>query len=147
MLLVKEKILKFIPAFLLIIGMLMTGVSAPVMASSPDPLFVNMTTDDAHRANMAISFGSAQLERGHPLTIFLNDKGVLVASRANADKYGHQQKILAEVIGKGAVVIVCPMCMKHYGVKKTDLLPGIKVGNPDLTGSMLFRGNTKTLAW
>lgn len=139
--------MKFIPVFLLIIGMLMTGISAPVMADSPDPLFVNMTTDDAHRANMAISFGSAQFERGHPLTIFLNDKGVLVASRANSDKYGHHQKILTEVIGKGAVVIVCPMCMKHYGVKKTDLLPGMKVGNPDLTGSMLFRANTKTLAW
>jgi len=39
------------------------------------------------------------------------------------------------------------MCMKHYGVKEADLLPGIKVGNPEVTGGALFKDNTKTLTW
>ena len=143
----KERHMRILSGFIFTLALMMTGISSPVLAGNSDPLFVNMTTDDAHRANMAISFGSAQFERGHPLTIFLNDKGVSVASKANADKYGHHQKMLAEAMKKGAVVIVCPMCMKHYGVKKSDLLPGLKVGNPDFTGSMLFKDGTRTMTW
>ena len=96
---------------------------------------------------MALNFGKNQLERGHPLTIFLNDKGVLIGTRANAAAFADQQKALADLLSKGATVIICQMCMKHYGVEKADLLPGLKIGNPDLTGSALFQDNTKTLTW
>jgi sulfur relay (sulfurtransferase) complex TusBCD TusD component (DsrE family) len=119
----------------------------PAFAGANDPLFVNMTADDSHRANMAIGFSKNQLEKGHPLTIFLNDKGVLVGAKANAGKYKEQQAVLAEILKKGGTVIACPMCMKHYGVKESDLLDGIKVGNPEFTGDALFRDNTKTLSW
>jgi iron complex transport system substrate-binding protein len=103
--------------------------------------------DDAHRANMAITFGKYQLERGHPLTIFLNDKGVFVGSKAHAAKYAEHQKVLGELMGKGAAVIACPMCMKHYGVETADLLPGIQVGKPEVTGAALFKDGTKTMSW
>ncbi|AFL73393.1 hypothetical protein Thivi_1385 [Thiocystis violascens DSM 198] len=43
------------------------------------PLFVNLTTDEGQRANMAIAFGGNQLERGHPLMVFLNDRGYFSA--------------------------------------------------------------------
>lgn len=131
----------------LILFVLTLGAWGAAGAGEHDPLFVNMTTDDAHRATMAISFGKNQHERGHPLTVFLNDKGVLVGSKAHAAKYAEQQKMLAELLGKGATVIVCPMCMKHYGVKEADLLPGLKVGNPELTGAALFKDHGKTLTW
>jgi sulfur relay (sulfurtransferase) complex TusBCD TusD component (DsrE family) len=121
--------------------------AAQAFAGDTDPLFVNMTSDDAHRANMAITFGSNQHERGHPLTIFLNDRGVLVGSKANSDKYATQQKALVALVAKGATVLVCPMCMKHFGVSENDLLPGLKVGKPELTGGALFKDNTKTLTW
>ncbi len=130
-------------AFTLIIG----SIAAPAFAGDTDPLFVNLTTDNSHRANMVISFGENQLGRGHPLTIFLNDKGVFIASKSGADKFGGQQKMLGEILGKGAVVLVCPMCMKHYRVTESDLLPGLKVGNPELTGGALFKDHTKTLTW
>lgn len=130
-------------ALVLWVGM----ASAPAMAGERDPLFVNMTTDDPHRANMAIVFGKAQMERGHPLTIFLNDKGVFVGSKAHAEKYGEHQKVLSELIGKGATVIACPMCMKHYAIESTDLLTGIQVGKPELTGGALFKDDTKTMSW
>ncbi|CDH43212.1 MAG: DsrE family protein [Candidatus Competibacteraceae bacterium] len=126
---------------------LMVGSVATVFAGDSDPLFVNLTTDDAHRADMAISFGKNQLDRGHPLTIFLNDKGVFISSKGNAAKFADHQKMLGELMSKGATVLICPMCMKHYGVKESDLLSGVKVGNPDLTGSFLFKDNTKTLSW
>jgi len=139
--------MRFLAQLLLALTIGLGAVAGPAMAADSDPLFVNMTTDDGHRANMAITFSKNQFERGHPLTIFLNDKGVLVGSTTNAAKYGDQQKALAEMMGKGAVVLICPMCMKHYGVKESDLLPGLKVGSPEATGAALFKENAKTLTW
>lgn len=130
---------------LLVTALLATTGSA--LAGDSDPLYVNLTTDDPHRVSMGITFSKNQFERGHPLTIFLNDKGVLVGSRLNATRFPEQQKLLADLMGKGAVVLICPMCMKHYGVRESDVLPGIKVGNQELTGAALFRDNTKTLTW
>ena len=96
---------------------------------------------------MAISFGKNQLERGHPLTIFLNDKVVYLGSKAKSSKFKNQQNMLSELLDRGAVVLLCPMCMKHYKVKESDLLPSLIVGNPELTGGALFGDNTKTLTW
>lgn len=119
----------------------------PASAGPADPLFVNLISDDAHRVTMALTFGQAQAERGHPLTVFLNDKAVRVIAKPHAAKYGQQQKMLADLIAKGAQIIVCPMCMKHYGIKEADLLAGAKVGNPELTGGALFKDGTQTLTW
>jgi sulfur relay (sulfurtransferase) complex TusBCD TusD component (DsrE family) len=139
--------MKFLCRFLLASALIVGSFATPALAVDTDPLFVNLTTDDPHRANMGITFGKNQLERGHPLTIFLNDKGVFIGSKANAAKFADHQKALGELMSKGAVVLVCPMCMKHYGVKEADLLPGLKVGNPELTGGALFKDNTKSLTW
>lgn len=139
--------MRFFSALLLGLALITATISVPAFAANTDPLFVNITTDEPHRASMAIVFGKNQLERGHPLTVFLNDKGVFVGSKANAAKFAEQQNMLADVLGKGGAVLVCPMCMKHYGVKESDLLPGLKVGNPDLTGGLLFKDNTRTLSW
>ena len=139
--------MKFFLRMILALALVTGGIVHPTFAGNSDPLFVNLTTDDTHRANMGISFGKNQLERGHPLTIFLNDKGVFIGSKENATKFADHQKALGELMSKGAVVLICPMCMKHYGVKEADLLPGLKVGNPELTGGALFKDNTKTLTW
>lgn len=112
-----------------------------------DPLFINMTADEPHRALMAIGFGRNQLERGHGLTLFLNDRGVLVASRLHAARFPEPQKLLAAILAKGATIYVCPMCMKQYGVTEADLLPGLKLSSPDLTGAALFTPGTRTLSW
>jgi sulfur relay (sulfurtransferase) complex TusBCD TusD component (DsrE family) len=116
-------------------------------AGATDPLFVNVTTDDAHRANMALTFSKNQFERKHPVTIFLKDRAVLLASRENGERFKHHQEMLTSFVKDGATVIICPMCMKQYGVKEADLIEGIKVGNPDLTGGALFQEGTKTLTW
>ncbi|MBK6972472.1 MAG: hypothetical protein IPH26_05800 [Sterolibacteriaceae bacterium] len=47
----------------------------------------------------------------------------------------------------GGMVIVCPMCMKHYGVAEADLIAGAKLGNPDLTQAALFAPNGRSLSW
>lgn len=129
-------------AFALIAG----AFSTPIWAGSNDPLFVNLTSDEAHRATMALSFSKGQLERGHPLTIFLNDRGVLLGSKANAAKFAEHQKTIAELISKGATVFICAMCAEHYGMKQTDWLSGLKLAT-EQAGLALFKDNTRTLSW
>lgn len=121
--------------------------SAPSSAETTGSLFVNLTTDETHRVDMATAFSKAMAERGHPLSIWLNDKGVLLAAKEHAGKFAPQQAALAELVTKGAQLIVCPLCMKRYGIKESDLIEGAKVGNPDLTGSLLFKEDTRTLTW
>jgi sulfur relay (sulfurtransferase) complex TusBCD TusD component (DsrE family) len=87
------------------------------------------------------------LERGHPVAVWLNDRSVLLASKEQASKFADQQKTLSELMAKGATIIACPLCMKHYGVKEGDLIAGVKVGNPDMTSALLFKEDTKTLSW
>jgi sulfur relay (sulfurtransferase) complex TusBCD TusD component (DsrE family) len=139
--------MKVISQLLLALVLCIGTIATPAFAGDTDPLFVNLTSDDSHRANMAITFGGNQHGRGHALTIFLNDKGVLIGSKVNSTKFADHQKALTELISKGATVLICPMCMKHYDVKESDLLPGLKIGNPELTGGALFKDNTKTLTW
>lgn len=139
--------MKFITRLLMVWALALGAFSTASFAAEGDPLFINLTTDDPHRANMGITFGGNQLERGHPLTIFLNDRGVLVGTKAGANRFASHHKALAAMIDKGATVLICPMCMKHYGVNPGEVLPGIKVGNPDLMEAALFRPNGKTLTW
>jgi len=122
-------------------------VAPAALAGDTDPLFVNTTSDDGHRVRMALVFSAKQLERKHPVTIFLNDRAVFIGSSAHTGKFKEQQDLLAGLMKSGATVLICPMCMEHYGVKEADLLPGIKVGSPDVTGAALFKDNTKTLTW
>ena len=123
------------------------GGGLPALAGDTDPLFVNATSDNVHRARMAFSFSKNQLDRKHPVTIFLNDRAVLIGSKANAKRFKEHQAMLAAMMKAGASVLICPMCMQHYGVKPGDLIEGIKVGNPELVGGALFKDGTKTLTW
>lgn len=122
-------------------------MTMPAFAGDKDPLFVNLTSDDPHRVRMALNFSLNQLKKGHPVAIFFNDKGVFAASVKKADVFAEQQKMAAEILAGGGELLVCPMCMKHYGVVEADLLPGAQVGNPDKTGAALFKDNGKTLTW
>ena len=112
-----------------------------------DPLFINLTSNESHRATMAIGFGKNQLLKGHPLVVFLNDQGVLLASAKNTSKFTTQQQIIQDIIKSDGTVYACPSCMKHYGVNEADLIPGVKISNPDLTEAALFTGNVRTLSW
>lgn len=121
--------------------------ATPAPKAPATSLFINLTTDEPHRANMGIGFGGNQLKRGHGLTIFLNDRAVVLGSTKHTTRFPGQQKQLAELLKQGATVYCCPMCMKHYKVDATELLPGIRVSNPELTGAALFQEGARTLSW
>lgn len=137
------------PGYIIITLCLILGFSLPAMAkeTNNDPLFISVTTDQGHRAKMGIGFGKSQHERGHSVTIFLNDKGVVLASLANKSMYATHQEMLKSIIDQGGQVLICPMCLKHYGLKKSELLAGIQVSNPEITGQALFSKNIRTLVW
>ncbi len=116
-------------------------------AANPDPLFVSLTSDEPHRVTMALNFSKHHAANGHPLSIFLSDKGVYLGVKASSSNYPEQQKLLAEMIASGSTVIMCPPCLRHYGFTEADLLPGIKLGGAKVTGEALFKPNTKTLSW
>ncbi|MEQ1742689.1 MAG: DsrE family protein [Candidatus Nitrotoga sp.] len=139
--------MKFVTQLLLALTLIVGGVASPAFAGDADPLFINLTTDNLHRATMGVYFGKEQFDRGHPLTIFLNDKGVLIGSKAKSAKFSVHHKVLTELINKGAAVHICSMCMSAYGVKEKDILPGIKISSPELTGTALFKDNSKSLTW
>ncbi|MDJ0931805.1 DsrE family protein [Breoghania sp.] len=103
----------------LAVGLLMTSALAPVASSAfagdTDPLFINLTSDDGHRINMALGFGGKQHKLRHKLTVFLNDRAVLAASKANNERFSGQKATIAGLLADGATIIVCPMCMNHSG--------------------------------
>ena len=134
----------YIASFLLL---MLCGLATTTVAEEQGSLFINMTSDDSHRATMGIGFGQSQLGRGHPVTIFLNDRGVHMASSMNASQYAAQQSLLADIMAKGGTVYACPSCLKHYGIAQADLMKGIRVSNPELTGSALFTPGTRTMSW
>ena len=122
-------------------------LSCSAIAGANDPLFINLSTDELHRSSMAINFGKHHSANGHPLTIFLNDKAVMLGVKAGSSKFTDQQQALSELISSGALVIMCPMCLKQAGYTDADLLPGIKIGGPKITGDALFKDGTKTMSW
>lgn len=108
-------------------------------SAANDPLFINLSTDEVGRASMAINFGKHHFSTGHPLTIFLNDKAVMLGVKAGSSKYVEQQQALSEVITAGAIVIMCPICLKQSGYSEADLIAGVKLGGPKVTGDALLR--------
>ncbi|MEY4524160.1 MAG: hypothetical protein RIR27_1236 [Pseudomonadota bacterium] len=126
---------------------LLTSLSLSVFAGANDPLFINLSTDELHRSTMAINFGKHHSANGHPLTIFLNDKAVMIGVKAGATKFTDQQQALSEVISSGALVIMCPMCLKQAGFTEADLIAGVRIGSPKVTGDALFKDGTKTMSW
>jgi predicted peroxiredoxin len=122
------------------------ALSLSVFAAEKAPLFVNLTNDGEHRTFMAVQFSMKMLDKGHPLTIYLNDKGVNIASKENK-QYAQVQSKLAEVIKKGATVYICPVCMKEYKVEGSALIEGLQIGNANLLEKALFAENTTTMNW
>lgn len=134
--------MNFVKSLIVACGLMMSASSW----AAGEPLFVNVTSDpQLHRTEMALSFANNVLKKNHPVTVFLNDLAVKAATKAAVGSAAG--KLLADVMQAGGTVIVCPMCMKYYGVAEADLIAGVKVGNPDLTQSALFAPNSRTISW
>lgn len=144
----KKSVFRFgvIVAFVLA-AVTLTASVQPAVSGDKDPFFVSLVSDDAHAATMALSFAKTIQDQGHPVTVFFNNRGVLVVSKAHGDTYPEQQKEIGNLTSGGAVLLACPHCMKYYGIEDSGLVSGVAVGDPDTVTKQLFMDGTKTLTW
>jgi sulfur relay (sulfurtransferase) complex TusBCD TusD component (DsrE family) len=99
----------------------------PGLATDKKLLLVNLTSYTSEESRKAIDYAKEELEQGRPVVIFLNDRGVLAAALTHAQTYREQQRDLTELMKRGATVLVCPDCLKQYGVDPKGLLAGVKI--------------------
>jgi predicted peroxiredoxin len=140
------------PLKTLLWALLMSLAFALPAQAAERPLFVNLTSDDAWRAGMALSFSNNALKRGHPVTVFLNVEAVRIADTTlpqgtNSVTGKTPIEMLKGLIADGATVIVCPMCMKAAGVQPGDLVAGAQMGKPELTLPRLFGDDTQVISY
>jgi len=121
----------------------------PAMASGGNaaPLFINLTTDDPHRVEMALAVAASARQRDHGVTIFLNDRGVFVGSTRHADRFAAQQRAVAQLLQQSTKVLICPMCMAHHGITTQEVLSGLVIGHGDHLEAALFADGVRTLSW
>ena len=131
---------------LAVLTVVLAGLGQVALAGSSDPLFVNLSTDDNHKANMAIAISKEMLKQGHPVTIYMNSQAVQIANKTNP-RYAMQHQKLAEFINKGGTVLVCPVCEQFLHLNPADLVPGIKLSSAPAVAQALFGEKTKTLSW
>ncbi|MDX2503476.1 MAG: DsrE family protein [Gammaproteobacteria bacterium] len=134
---------------LLVLFVLLTVLVALPASASGKKLFVNLTSDDTNRAAMAVGFATKVLQKEKiPVTILLNVDAVRLADKnIPQNKYANDKTVtemLAGFMKAGGKVIMCPMCMKNVGgMEKSDLIPGLIMGGPDVTfPAMLAEGTT-----
>jgi predicted peroxiredoxin len=97
-------------------------------------------------------FASNMLERGHPVAFFLNHQAVAYATtNAPEEVFGDSgptvADMLADLIGRGAKVIVCRLCIKMQGIDPEALVEGAMLGNPELVAEYLFDPSYQVISW
>lgn len=142
----------------LITAVLVSGLaSTATAANTKGGLFINLTTDDTWSAAKAILFAHEKvLKAGHtPVAIWMNVRAIyLIDKKRPSHVHGLMrqegqsiQDMPAAFMNDGGVVIACGACSHAAGLKKTDFIDGVQMGNPDLVRGLLFDPNVKTLGW
>jgi len=129
-------------------------MAGPAMASDDDDatFFYNITTDDVWSAGMATGQALKALEAGHDVVLFLNVRGVYLASTSRQqDTFAATgmtpQAMIQAAMEKGAEVILCPMCMKQAGMTMDDVIEGAKRGGPEVTFDYLSDDDTVVMSY
>lgn len=132
------------------------GLCASPAARAQDkaPLFINLSTDDPWKVAMAAFFGTNfGLKQGHkPVIVFVSVQATPAFHKrqaaARSEQFGRSlHEMYREFIDAGGRILVCPVCMKATGMAKEDLFEGAEVATIQAVNDVLFRPETKTLAW
>jgi predicted peroxiredoxin len=103
----------------------------------PAELIINLTSDvnqAPESALMALHFAEKALENDIDVTVFMNVRGVKLASNKSSEivfNGENLQGIITNILNKGGKVVACPMCMKVQGVQESELIDGIEVSSPN----------------
>jgi hypothetical protein len=129
------------------------GMQAGAAPTEPtSPVFVNLTSDDAWRAGMALHWTEMALQLGHKATVWLNVEAVRIAVKGiahpiHAMQDKSAQQMLNDVIAAGGSVYVCGGCLKRAGFRPDDLIDGVQMGHPDKVMPAMFDPATKVISW
>ena len=144
---------KKITSMLILSFLLILSFTTPLAAEEGSKtIFYNITTDDTWAGGMALGQANKALENGYKVVIFLNVRGVFIASKSfNTDTLSASgmslQDMLKGAIKKGARAIICPMCMKKAGMTKDDIIEGVEKGGPDVTMKLMTADDTAIMSY
>lgn len=133
-----------------------TSLIAPVAAQAQDKpaLFINLTNEDPWKVAMAAFFGTNfALKQGHKdVVIFVSVQATPMFSKSKsgvrAEQFGKTvHEMYREFQAAGGKVLVCPVCLKALNMPDSDLIDGAEVASVKSVNAILFRADTKTLAW
>ena len=138
--------------YVLSLVLLVALLSGPVFADEKKTIFYNITTEEAWAAGMALAQANKALENGYDVAIFLNVRGVFLASKkfktdSWADSGKSLQDMLKSAMDKGAKTIICPMCLKKAGMTMDDLIEGVVKGGPKVTMKAMTADNTAVISF
>lgn len=128
-------------------AVVLTLSMAGVGAQDRQKLFINLSSDTPWRVEMALAFADAVLERDVTVTLWLNNEGVRVARAQSSGQLKAANEALVVLINKGARVVVCPECLRQFGLNERQLVPGATVGKAEATIPLLFDAGTQVLSW
>lgn len=139
-------------SLLAVLFLLSFVAAAPVSADEQKTIFYNVTTDEAWAAGTALGQANKALEVGYKVVIFLNVRGVFIASKSfvtdtNGATGKSLQDMLKAALAKGAQVSICPMCMRKAGMTMDDLIEGVVKGGPDVSMKALTADNTAVISF
>lgn len=126
-----------------------SGPATPVVSPAPvsNVLFINLQSgrEDLHRVNMAFQMARNQRKTGRPVTMFFNINAPELATKnlPAALQYRSNPTIkaqVAELLGMGVTILVCPTCSADQGVTATDLVRGALVSSPTRLAEQLKPG-------
>ncbi len=143
-----------LPRTLALLALVVAVVAGtPALADDDErTFFYNITTDDVWAAGMATGQANKALEAGHDVVLFLNVRGVYLASTSRQqDTFAATgktpQAMIRAAMEKGAQVILCPMCMKQAGMTMDDVIEGARRGGPDVTFEYLADDDTVVMSY
>lgn len=144
--------MKILRRSVFVLVLLWVAAMAPVSADEQKTIFYNVTTDEAWAAGMALGQANKALEVGYKVVIFLNVRGVFIASKTfvtdtNGASGKSLQDMLKAAIGKGAQAIICPMCMGKAGMDMADVIEGVVKGGPDVTMKAMTADDTVVISF
>ncbi len=123
-----------------------TVAPAPAPAVS-NVLFINLQSgrEDLHRVNMAFQMARNQRKMGRPVTMFFNINAPELATKnlPKALQYRSSPPVkdqVAELLGMGVTILVCPTCSADQGVTGADLMRGALISNPGRLAEQLKPG-------
>ncbi|MCS7265624.1 MAG: DsrE family protein [Armatimonadetes bacterium] len=110
-------------------------------------LFLNLTSDEPWRAEMAINYATQARKLGYDVVVFLNVRGVFLARKEPLTDLVKAQEQLKTLMALGSKVYVCPSCSKRAGIKpRADWIDGAIEGSHE-TIELQMAPNTKVMSW